>query len=47
MIDISREIDKLGLGVLTVISAAVKIHLGMVCHIFRNIDLVFIAATRA
>lgn len=44
---ISREIDKLSLDLPTIVSAAVEIHFGMLCHIIRDIDLVFISATRA
>ena len=45
--DISREIDKLSLDLPTIVSAAVEVHFGMICHIIRDIDLVFISTTRA
>lgn len=45
--DISREIDKLNLDLPTIVSATVEVHFGMVCHIIRDIDLVFISTTRA
>lgn len=45
--DISREIDKLSLDLPTIVSAAVKVYFGMVCHIVRDINLVFVSTTRA
>jgi hypothetical protein len=45
--DISREIDRLGLDLLTIVSTAVEVHLGVILHIVRNIDLVFISTARA
>lgn len=47
MADISREIDTIGLDKLTIVSVAIKVHIGMVSGIFRDVDLVFVAATRA
>jgi hypothetical protein len=45
--DINREIDKLSLALPTIVSAAVEVHFGMVCHIIRDIDLIFISTTSA